>query len=172
MIKKGKNKKSDIIMKNTILALLRICMGWIFFWPFLDKLFGLGFATEAGKSWLGGVSPTTGFLTFGSYGPLKPFFENLGGQAWVDWMFMMGLLLLGLSLILGIGMRLAAYGGTILMLLMWLALLPPKNNPFLDDHIIYALVIISLYHLNAGEFFGLGKWWRETKLVQKYPILK
>ena len=30
-------------------AALRLAMGWTFFWAFADKLFGLGYATEAGK---------------------------------------------------------------------------------------------------------------------------
>lgn len=159
-------------MKYMVLAMLRIGMGWIFLWAFLDKLLGLGFATEQGKSWLDGVSPTSGFLKFATYGPFRPFFESLAGSAFVDWLFMTGLLFLGVALILGIGMRIAAYAGTALMLLMWLSLFPPKNNPFLDDHIIYAFVIISLDKMNAGDWFGIGKRWKQTKLVQKYPVLK
>lgn len=159
-------------MKHAVLVLLRISMGWIFLWPFFDKLLGLGFATEPGKAWLDGISPTTGFLKFGSYGPFKPFFESLAGNPLVDWLFMIGLLGLGIALILGIGLRITAYSGTLLMLLMWLSLLPPKNNPFLDDHIIYALVLISLNQMDAGDWFGFGKRWKKTSLVQKYPILK
>jgi len=159
-------------MKYAVLATLRIGLGWTFLWPFFDKLLGLGFATESGKAWLDGVSPTFGFLKFGAYGPLKPFFESLAGNPLVDWLFMIGLLGLGIALILGIGMRIAAYSGTLLLLLMWFALLPPKNNPFLDDHIIYALLLIMLYQTNAGDWFGLGKWWGQTMLVRKYPILK
>ncbi len=33
-------------------AVLRLLMGWTFFWAFIDKLFGLGFATAAESSWL------------------------------------------------------------------------------------------------------------------------
>ena len=47
-------------------GLLRMAVGWIFLWAFLDKLVGLGFATEVGKGWLNGGSPTFGFLNFGS----------------------------------------------------------------------------------------------------------
>ena len=73
-------------------GLLRIMLGWIFLWPFLDKLFGWGFATEAGQGWLQGGSPTAGFLQFGTKGPLAEYFQSLAGQAWVDWLFMAGLL--------------------------------------------------------------------------------
>lgn len=47
-----------------IWGLLRLGMGWIFFWAFIDKVFGLGFATATGKGWIDGVSPTFGFLKF------------------------------------------------------------------------------------------------------------
>ena len=43
-------------------AITRISIGWIFLWAFLDKTFGWGFATPAGKAWISGGSPTTGFL--------------------------------------------------------------------------------------------------------------
>ncbi len=33
------------------------------------------------------------------------------------------------------------------MMLMWLAVLPPENNPVVDEHIVYALVLVLLaYH--------------------------
>ena len=35
-----------------LLAGIRIAMGFIFLWAFLDKVFGLGFATTSDKSWL------------------------------------------------------------------------------------------------------------------------
>ena len=158
-------------MKLT-LALVRIGMGWIFFWAFWDKLLGLGFATEAGKSWLAGSSPTTGFLKFAVHGPFKPFFESLAGNFFVDWLFMLGLLCIGLALILGIGMKIATYAGSLLLFLMWLSLLPPENNPFVDDHIIYILALIALSQSKAGEVLGFAKSWSKTKLVQDYPLFR
>lgn len=154
------------------LVLLRVGMGWIFLWAFLDKLFGLGSATTPDKAWLNGVSPTAGFLKFGVYGPFQSFFNSLSGNVIVDWLFMMGLLGVGVALTLGIGKKIATMSGSLLMILMWLALFPPKNNPFLDDHIIYLFVLQLLLQLDAGEVFGLGKWWNKTILVKKYPFLK
>lgn len=155
-----------------ILSLLRIAMGWMFLWAFLDKFFGLGFTTAASKSWLQGGSPTFGFLKFGTQGPFKPLFEQMAGNVIVDYLFMFGLLALGVALVLGIGLRAAAVGGSILLLLMWLSHLPPQNNPFLDEHIIYILVLFILSQTNAGNVLGLGEWWSHTSLVQRFPILK
>ncbi len=160
-------------MKSQLLsAMLRIGMGFIFLWAFFDKVFGLGYATLPEKSWLAGNSPTSGFLKFGTTGPFKPFFESLAGNSVVDWLFMLGLLGIGLALVLGIGKKLSTLFGTLLLLLMWLSTFPPKNNPLIDEHIIYILVLQLLLPLQSGGVLGLGKWWDETVLVKKFPFLK
>lgn len=158
--------------KHYLRGLLRLAMGWILFWAFLDKLFALGFTTEAGKSWLDGISPTMGFLKFGTHGPLAPMFQSMAGNPFIDWLFMMGLLLIGLALILGIGIKIATWTGSLLMLLLFLANIPPEHNPVLDEHIIYILVLNILRVTNSGYNIGLGKWWSQTKLVQKYKFLQ
>jgi thiosulfate dehydrogenase (quinone) large subunit len=153
-------------------AFLRIGLGWIFLWAFLDKFFGLGFATVRDKSWLLGNSPTAGFLQFSTKGPLSILYKAIAGNVLVDWLFMLGLLLLGLSLILGIGIRIAGYSGALLMILMWLAVLPPSHNPFIDEHIIYALILIGLTLVNSGRWLGCGEWWSKLSLVKKYKFLE
>lgn len=152
--------------------ILRLLMGWTFLWAFLDKLFGLGFATVVAKSWLNGGSPTVGFLKFATKGPLASFYQGLAGNPIVDWLFMIGLLLIGISLILGIGVRIAAVSGAVMLLLMYSAALLPVNNPFLDDHIVYAIIMIGLIFSDSGRFIGFGNWWSNTFIVKKFPILK
>ncbi len=143
-----------------IFGILRIAMGWLFLWPFLDKLFGLGFSTTPDKAWIAGGSPTAGFLLHGTQGPFAAFFQALSGP-FVDWLFMLGLLLIGLSLITGIGVKVGGYSGALLVFLMWLAALPPSSNPFLDEHLIYALVLLAFTQLPVGEWWGLGRWWKK-----------
>jgi len=155
-----------------IWAILRLAMGWIFLWAFADKLWGLGFATVAEKAWLSGASPTLGFLKFGTIGPLASFYQGLAGQAWVDWLYMAGLALMGISLILGIGVKIASSAGVLFMLLLYGAVFPIENNPFLDEHLVYALVLIGLAGSQSGQTLGLGKWWWNTALVKKFPILE
>ena len=155
-----------------IWALLRIGMGWIFLWAFVDKLFGLGFATEAGKGWIDGGSPTFGFLNFAARGPLDGFFHALAGNALVDWLFMLGILAIGLPLVLGIGVRIAASIGVIMLILMYTAVVLPEHNPVLDDHIIYAVIMLGLAIANPGYHLGLGRWWGKTRLVKKFPVLE
>ncbi len=126
---------------KTIWLLLRLSLGFIFLWAFLDKTFGLGFATKSGAGWLQGGSPTAGFLGHAVRGPFVDFFHNLAGVALVDWLFMLGLLFVGVALIVNRYVKLAALAGSMMLLFMYLALLLPENNPIIDEHIVYILVL-------------------------------
>lgn len=128
-----------------VLKILRLAMGFVFLWAFVDKLFGLGFATTADKAWINGGSPTAGFLSFAVKGPFAEFFHSLAGVAMVDWLFMLGLLFIGITLILNKYVKWGSLAGMILMAMMYLALLLPVNNPIIDDHIIYILVLALIY---------------------------
>jgi thiosulfate dehydrogenase [quinone] large subunit len=160
-----------ILQQKFAWTAVRLALAWTFLWAFLDKTFGLGYATVSSKSWLNGGSPTEGYLKFAASGPLTDFYHSLAGNAAVDVLFMIALLFLGISLFLGIGLRIAAIGGTLLLLLMWSSALPPANNPIIDDHIVYMFTLIGLALANAGQWYGLGKWWANTPLVKRFPIL-
>lgn len=166
-----------------VAAAIRLSIGWVFLWAFLDKAFALGHETgvnpETGATdyfgqaaWIEGGSPTEGFLGFAVKGPLADFYSGLAGNTFIDWIFMIGLLGIGLALMLGIGMRIAAASGALLLLMMWSAVLPPDNNLFMDDHIVYALVLVLLALIGAGRTFGLGRRWEQIPLVQKNSWLK
>lgn len=162
------NNKFDKLLS----ALLRVCMGLIFLWAFFDKVFGLGFSTPATDAWLKGVSPTSGFLQFGTEGPLQQVFMRLAYQPFIDLLFMGGLFGIGSALLIGIGMRIAVLTGSLLMFLIWLSLFPPEHHPFLDEHIVYILVLLTLWNQKAGQKYGLGKWWEKQSLVKKYRWLE
>nr|WP_173100897.1 DoxX family membrane protein [Actinomadura verrucosospora] len=153
-------------------AAARLALGWVFLWAFLDKLFGLGHETPAAKAWTKGGSPTEGFLKFSPKGPFAGVYHGIAGAAWADWLFMLGLAGVGAALILGIGMRIAALGGAALLIMMWAAVLPPQNNVFMDDHLIYALLIVGLALVGAGDVLGLGRWWAKVPLVKRFPFLR
>jgi thiosulfate dehydrogenase [quinone] large subunit len=155
-----------------VLAGIRLALGWTFLWAFLDKTFGLGHGTEEKAAWINGGSPTEGFLKFGAAGPFKGIYNDIAGAAWADWLFMAGLLGIGVALILGIGMRIAASTGALLLVLMWTAVLPPENNLFMDDHLVYAAVLVVLALVGAGNTAGFGAMWAKLPIVEKYGWLK
>lgn len=166
-----------------VIALARIALGFVFVWAFLDKLIGLGYTTcldaktdvvtrFCKTAWLQGGSPTAGFLKNATKGPFADMFQGLASVAVVDWLFMLGLALIGLSLILGIGVRIATITGSILMFMMWLSVIPPANNPLIDEHIIYILLLMIINFSNPQQTWGGGRWWSKQKLVKKLPILQ
>ncbi|WP_456247461.1 hypothetical protein [Longispora urticae] len=155
-----------------VLAGLRLALGWVFLWAFLDKLFGLGYATKSNAAWINGGHPTLGFLKNSAKGPFADFYHSIAGTAWADTLFMAGLAGVGVALMLGIGMRIAAIAGALLLVMMWTAVLPPATNPFMDDHLVYAGLLIALALTSAGNTLGLGDWWTKTALVRRLPWLR
>jgi len=165
------------------LAVTRIALGFIFLWAFLDKAFGLGYSTAAAKAWVNGGSPTSGFLGHVEVGPFRTLFTSLAGSAVVDALFMLGMLAVGVALILGMGLRVAAVAATVIMLGMWAAEWPlatmtfegqpsGSTNPIVDYHLIYALAAIVLALTGAGRVWGLGRIWESLSLVKRYSWLK
>jgi thiosulfate dehydrogenase [quinone] large subunit len=153
-------------------------LGFEFLWAFLDKTFGLGYATPSARAWINGGSPTKGFLSNVAVGPFESTFHAWAGAAWADWLFMVGLLGIGLALIFGIGLRIAAVSGTLMMLGMWAAEWPlakftsagepsMSTNPIVDYHIIYALALIALAVTYAGHTWGLGRLWASVPFVHR-----
>ncbi len=160
------------------LALLRVTTGLVFLWAFLDKTFGLGYATPAANAWINGGSPTKGFLASVEVGPLQSFFHAIAGTWWANSLFMVGMLAIGVALIAGIGLRVSAVAGALMMVMMWLAEFPlaqttaagepsGSTNPLVDYHIIYAVVVIVLAAAYAGHTWGLGRMWARLPLVRK-----
>ena len=84
---------------------------------------------------------------------------------------MVGLIAIASPLLLGVFMRFACAAGALLVFLMWSASLPPENDVFMDNHIIYTLVLLGLALVGAGNTLGLGRWWTQTTLVRRFPWL-
>jgi len=103
------------------IALLRLSIGFIFLWAFLDKLFGLGYATPGARAWISGGSPTKGFLSNVDIGPFQSAFTSIAGTWWADTLFMLGLLGIGLAVMLGVFLNLSAIAGSLMLVLMWAA---------------------------------------------------
>jgi thiosulfate dehydrogenase [quinone] large subunit len=152
------------------LAVTRILLGTVFLWAFFDKLFGLGLATSSDKSWLHGGSPTAGYLK-SVEGPFADVFNMLAGQPWADWLFMAGLLGIGTALLFGIGVRLAAVTGSLLLLFMWMASLPLGNHPFVDDHLIYIAVLAVICFGLPRQKLSLARWWKKLPIIKSNPWL-
>jgi thiosulfate dehydrogenase [quinone] large subunit len=156
---------------------------FVFLWAFLDKTFGFGYATPPAKAWINGGSPTKGFLGRVKVGPLESTFNSWAGATWADWLFMLGLLGIGIALLGGIALRITAVCGTIMLALMWAAEWPPakhlsdgspsmSTNPVVDYHVVYAVLLIVLAAVGAGNTWGLGRIWASLPLVRNHAWLR
>ncbi|WP_129843581.1 DoxX family membrane protein [Streptomyces sp. RFCAC02] len=165
------------------LAALRIVTGAIFVWAFLDKLFGLSYSTPTERSWLEGASPASGYLSHVSVGPMESTYHGWAGNTLIDLLYMGGLLGVGLALVAGIGLRVTAVAGPLMMLFLWLGEFPPaqhlsdgtpsmSTNPLIDQHVVYATVMVVVGVCSAGRVWGLGGAWARLPVVQRYPWLR
>ncbi|MFB4193747.1 hypothetical protein [Streptomyces carpaticus] len=165
------------------LAVLRIATGAIFLWAFVDKTFGLGYATASQNSWLNGGSPASGYLSGVSAGPLESVFRSMAGQTWVDWAYMAGMLGIGAALVAGVALRLTALAGGLMLLTLWIAEWPPARhlsdgtpsmspNPLVDQHVVYLVALVVLALCSAGRTWGLGGRWARLPLVARHPWLR
>jgi thiosulfate dehydrogenase [quinone] large subunit len=164
------------------LALARMAVGLVFVWAFLDKLFGLHYATPSAKAWVSGGSPTRGFLSSVDVGPLQGLMHTMAGTWYADWLFMLGLLGIGLAALLGGAQRHAAVAGSVMMALMWAAEWPlaqhtsagaasGSSNPVVDYHVVYALVLVVSALTYAGHVWGLGRQWARLPFVSRHHEL-
>jgi thiosulfate dehydrogenase [quinone] large subunit len=161
------------------LAVLRISTGFVFLWAFLDKTFGLYYATPPAKSWVQGGSPTKGFLSSVEVGPFQSLFHSMAGTWYADWLFMLAMLGIGVGLIAGVAVRAAAVSGVAILAMMWLAEFPfaqhtsagaptGSNNPLTDYHFIYAVGLVVLAATYAGTTWGLGRMWARLPFVSRH----
>lgn len=147
------------------IALTRIAIGFVYLWAFADKLFGFGVATPPEESVLAGRSPTVGYLSY-TEGVLSGLFQAIAGNPIVDVSFMLGLGAVGAAFIVGIGLRLAAVGGTLVMGGIYFSMLPLSNNPVVDEHLVYILAGWIIATTGAGSALGLGAWWQSLSYVR------
>jgi len=161
---------------------LRLAIGFEFLWAFLDKTFGWGYTTTNAKAWIHGGSPTTGFLSGVNVGPLQGTFHSLAGVTAIDWLFMLGLLGVGVALILGVALRPAAISGCTMLALMYIASWPfakiggrqptGSTNPIVDDHIVSFMALIAIGAFAALSVGMLSRRWSALAFVRSHSWLR
>lgn len=142
------------------LFILRLSLGWVMFYAGITKV--LNPEWSAAK-YLAGAKTFAGFYQALTSPGVLPFINFVN-----EW----GLTLLGLSLIFGLFVRLSSVLGAVLMILYYFPVLAfPKvgqNAYLIDDHIIYALVLVYFASIRAGRFWGLESWCANLPVCQKF----
>lgn len=145
------------------LFLVRITMGWMFFYAGITKVIDPAWSAEG---YLKGAKNFVGFYEWLMSPGMLPIVNFVN-----EW----GLTLLGVSLILGIGVRLSAVLGVALMILYYLPLgfpYPNTHSLIVDEHIIYAAALLLLASLRAGRTWGLENWCSNLPICSRFPALR
>lgn len=145
------------------LFILRVSMGWLMFWAGITKVLNPAWSAEG---YLRSAKTFAGFYQWLASPGILPVINFIN-----EW----GLTLLGISLILGIFVRFSSILGAILMLLYYFPVLefPYVERGFLvDDHIIYALVLLYLAAFRAGRVWGLEERCSRLPICAKFPKLR
>lgn len=131
------------------LFLLRVSLGWIFFWAGITKVLKPGWSAAG---YLQGAK---------TFPDLFHWFASPGMLPFTNFMNEWGLTLLGASLILGIFIRWSTPLGILLMALYYFPILqfpyPNMNSFIVDEHVIYMVALAVLAAFKAGNYWGLEK---------------
>ena len=153
-------------MKNSskiFLFLLRISLGWMYLYAGLTKLLDPDWTS---LSYLESAKGLGGFYAWLATPMMLPI---------VDFTNEWGLTLLGVSLILGLFVRLSGPLGALLMLLYYIALGFPHPNThafIVDEHVIYIFALLYLASTQAGRVWALENLCRKTPLRAGCPVGK
>lgn len=148
-------------MKNNqdiALFLLRISLGWIFLYAGLVKLTNPSWSAEG---FLHGAKNLPILYNWFASDKILPITNILN-----EW----GLTLLGISLILGIFVRLSSFFGIILMILYYIAQFEfpysDSHSFVVDNHVIYIFLLLYFMRVRAGRVHGM------EKSIAKFPIVR
>ncbi len=156
---------SDSTCEKSLIVFFRLAMAWTFLYAASHQVFVPGW-TVAGF--------LKGTKTFHDvYAPLA----TPGVAPVISFLVGYGHLLIGLSLLVGLMVRVSASFGVLLMLLYWAAhmdfpFIENKNNFLLDFHIVYAGVLVYLIVKRAGHVWGLDAWAEKLPFFKKHPSLR
>ena len=144
--------------------LLRVSIGWLMFYAGITKILNPNWSSVG---YLQNAKTFVGFYQWLASPGILPVVNFLN-----EW----GLTLLGISLILGIFVRLSSILGIALMILYYLPILQfPYPSPYsflIDEHIIYALIFLLFALFRAGRIWGLENWCSNLPICSKFPKLR
>lgn len=136
--------------KKIIYFLSRVSMGWLFFYAGAVKILDPKWSA---KGYIANAKTFTGFYEWLASDNILAIVNFLN-----EW----GLALIGASLILGFLVKFSSPFGALLMLLYYFPILQfPYAGPqsyIIDEHIIYALVFIIFFIIDAGRYWGLDAY--------------
>ena len=145
------------------LALLRVVTGWWFFHAGVTKLIESGLNFTSGPAYLRGMGDTV-------LGPLAVWMGTAIPGV-IEAVVPLAETLIGLALIAGALVRLAALGGAIFMVFFWVG-----NAAFghgvVNGDLMGLLLFVTLMVLGAGRYYGLDAVLERLAPVENHPRLR
>ena len=146
------------------LFLLRITLGWMYFYAGITKVMDPSWSAAG---YLKGAKNFTGLYAWFASPSMLPIINFVN-----EW----GLTLLGVSLLLGVGVRLSSVLGIGLMLLYYIPILDfpyPNTHSFIvDEHVVYSMALAVIAAWRAGRIWGLEKWCTSLPICSRFPRLR
>ncbi|MBL8204902.1 MAG: DoxX subfamily [Blastocatellia bacterium] len=161
------------LMQQIALIALRTLIGWHFLYEGYYKLMLPGWSSD-GKPLAAWTS--AGYLKAAT-GPLAPIFQAMANKGWIGWIdgaVKIGLLLIGLSLLLGLFTRLGCWGALLLLAMFYVLAIPTSGSPqlgnegtylFVNKTLIEGAAVLVLLAFNTGAIAGLDLLWRSRNTV-------
>ena len=145
------------------LAFLRVVTGWWFFHAGATKLIESGLSFGYGPTYLQGMTGT-------ALGPIPVW---MGTElAWlIEPMVPLGETLIGLGLMLGVLLRVAAFFGGVFMTLFWVGN-AGFGHGLVNSDLMGLLLFGTMMVFAAGRYYGLDALLERTSLVERHPKLR
>ncbi len=155
-----------------LFTILRILIGWHFLYEGITKLITPGWTAKyylMGSKWI--------------FADLFHWMASSPGMVkTVDLMNIWGLILIGLSLMIGLYVRWSSIAGAFLLFLYYIAYPPvlgytfgsvtEGNYQWIDKNLIELVMLIVFASIPSAYFFGIDRWikrWKEEKPVAPVP---
>lgn len=144
---------------------LRLVMGGMIFFAGISKLTGDPF-------------DASGYLVHGvdSASPVSGLYAEIAATPWLleftNFVIPTTQVLIGLALIFGGFVRLAALGGALQMIMFYLGGWEGDWLAFFDNTLIYMVVFLAIGAFAAGRIVGIDRYLENHSLVERYPKLR
>lgn len=157
---------TDSKSERALIVFFRLAMAWVFLYAASHQVFVSGWSVAGFLNATKTFHPIYSLFTGPVIAPILTFLVAYGH------------LLIGLSLLFGLMVRVSASFGILLMLVYWTAHMDfpyvggGTTNFLLDEHIVYAALLVYLIVKRAGHVWGLDGWAEKLTFVEQHPNLK
>jgi thiosulfate dehydrogenase [quinone] large subunit len=162
------------------LVVLRTLIGWHFAYEGLYKLSLPGWSRAGDRL---PVWSAAGYLNAAG-GPLADLFRGLaesGILPWIDVLIPVGLLLVGVSLLLGLATQIGCWGAIAFLTLFYLSAIPTSGMPqpgaegtylLVSKNLIELVAVIAILTFRTGRIAGLDLLVRRRATAPTVPALE